>query len=132
MKQSFRIFPPFYLQKSRKLPVKWHHICHHIRVTIMIPMLSPHKFQIFSTCQMLFDWIMSTMNQHIIHSTSLQNVSHSGWQPKWIYKGRSTLVQIVPKIATRCRLSNIKNQNRKFEFYVKNLVKIKGVLRYVA
>ena len=46
------------------------------------------------------------------------------------YKGRSILVQILPKIATRCRLSNKKNW--KFEFCVKNLVKMKGVLYYVA
>ena len=44
----------------------------------------------------------------------------------------SILVSILPKIATRCRLSNITNQNWKFEFSVKNLVKMKGVLRYVA
>ena len=35
------------------------------------------------------------------------------------YKRRVILVQIVPKIATRCRLRNIQNQNWKLEFYVK-------------
>ena len=34
------------------------------------------------------------------------------------YKGRSILVQILPKIATRCRLSNIKKQNWKFEIFM--------------
>ena len=45
------------------------------------------------------------------------------------YKGRVILVQILPKIATRCRLSNIKKQN--LNFIVKNLVKMEGDLRYV-
>ena len=48
------------------------------------------------------------------------------------YRGRSILVQTYPKIPTRCRLSDIKKQNWKFEFNVKNLVKMKGFLRYVA
>ena len=33
------------------------------------------------------------------------------------YKERSILVEILPKIATRCRLSNLKKHNWKFEFY---------------
>ena len=40
-------------------------------------------------------------------------------------KGRVILVSILPKIAT-------KNQNWKFDFSLTNLVKMKGVLRYVA
>ena len=38
------------------------------------------------------------------------------------YKGRVISVSMLPKIANRCRLSNIQNQNWKFDFYVKNLV----------
>ena len=45
----------------------------------------------------------------------------------YVYKERSTLVQILPKIATRCRLSITKTE---FEVYVKNLVKLKEALHY--
>ena len=43
------------------------------------------------------------------------------------YKERSILVQILPKIATKCRKIGSLN----FEFSVKNIVKMKGVMRFV-
>ena len=49
-----------------------------------------------------------------------------------LYKGRSILVPKIPKIATRCCLSARKSKLEFSEFSVKNLVKMKGVLRYVA
>ena len=51
---------------------------------------------------------------------------------KYRKKIKSIVVQILPKITARWRLSNIQTENWKFEFYVKNLVKMKGVLHYVA
>ena len=45
------------------------------------------------------------------------------------YKRRVILVPKLPKIATRCRLNVTQNQNWSS---VKNLVKLKGVMRYVA
>ena len=74
----------------------------------------------------IFAFFQKTVQVWFHLTMSAQRIDQS------LYKGRSILVQIVPNIATRCRLSNIKNQNWKFEFYVKNLVKMKGVLRYVA
>ena len=48
------------------------------------------------------------------------------------YKGRSILVPQIPKIAPRCRLSTRKLKLEFSEFSLKNLVKMKGVMRYVA
>ena len=48
------------------------------------------------------------------------------------YKERSILVQILPKNATRCRLSILLSKIGSLNFIVKNLVKLKGDLHYLA
>ena len=52
----------------------------------------------------------------------------------YFYMGRSIFVPKKPKIATRCclRATETKIRILNFEFSVKNLVKMKEVLRYVA
>ena len=66
--------------------------------------------------------------------------AYDHWSPlhklhdrKWpSYKQRSILVPKIPKIATRYRLSATETKIRILEFSVRNLVKMKGDLHYVA
>ena len=62
---------------------------------------------------------------------SLGHVGDHGFNPdfqKLGYKGRVILVQMLPKIATRCRFSTAQTKIGVLNF----LVEMKGVLRYVA
>ena len=60
------------------------------------------------------------------------------YKPFWLrtihpyYKEKSILVPKIPKIDTRCRLSGTQTKVGILEFNMKKIVKMKGVLHYVA
>jgi hypothetical protein len=59
-------------------------MCHHIGGSVMIPMLSPHKFKTLFFGQMLLDRVVSPLDQHVVKTSSLQEVRHCRGQAKGI------------------------------------------------